>query len=102
MIFDDELYDEFARIEKSLEKEQEEFWNSLSKEDQLKAFCAVMRRLVQGELVDQRSYRGVLYDTFGFGLESYLQAQLAGYMAIHNSIVPKEKVGTSPTSLDSV
>lgn len=67
-----------------IEKEQEEFWNALSKEDQLKAFCAVVRRIYEGELVDGGTYRYVLYNTFGFGLESYAQAQHAGYLEIHN------------------
>jgi alanyl-tRNA synthetase len=69
-----------------LENEQEKFWNSLSKEDQLKAFCAVVRRIYEGEMVDQGSYRYVLYDTFGFGVESYVQAQDAGYLEIHNAL----------------
>lgn len=69
-----------------VEKESEEYWNSLSKEEQLKVFCAVIRRIYQGELVEKRSYRGVLYDLFNFGPEAYSAAQYAGYLAIHNSI----------------
>lgn len=67
-----------------IEKDQEEFWNSLSKEDQLKCFCAVVRRIYDGELKEQHSYRGMLYTKFGFGMESYVQAQVAGYLQIHN------------------
>jgi len=85
-----EALEEFSKIFKeameSLEAEQEEFWNSLSKEDQLKAFCAVVRRIHKAELVENRTYRGVLYDTFGFGPEAYAQAQCAGYLDLHNSI----------------
>lgn len=72
---------------KDIEKEQEKFWNSLSKEEQLKAFCAVVRRIYEGELVDEGSYRYVLYETFGFGPEAYAQAQCAGYLTIHNLLV---------------
>lgn len=74
----------FKEAMDSIEKEQEEFWNSLSKEDQLKCFCAVVRRIYDGELKDQCSYRGMLYSKFGFGMESYVQAQVAGYLEIHN------------------
>ncbi len=67
--------------------EQEAYWNSLSKDDQLKAFCAVSRRIHQAELIDKGSYRWALYDVFGFGPESYTQGMDCGYMAIHNAIV---------------
>lgn len=70
-----------------LEKEEEEFWNSLTKEQQLLVFCAVTRRLAKGELVDQRSYRGILYDTFDFDFDSYVRAQNAGFLELHNAIV---------------
>lgn len=68
----------------SLKEEQEIFWNSLSEEDKLKVFCAVVRRIHKGEILEKNSYRGVLYDVFGFGPESYIQAQEAGYLEIHN------------------
>lgn len=76
----------FEKIMKEIEDDQETYWNSLSKDDQLKCFCAVSRRILQGEIVDRGSYRWVLYDVFGFGPESYVQAQDAGYLTIHNSI----------------
>jgi hypothetical protein len=76
---------------KEIEKEQEAYWNSLSKDDQLKAFCAVVRRIVQGELRDKGSYRWVLYDVFGFGPESYTQGMDCGFMALHNAIIPDKE-----------
>jgi len=69
-----------------IEKDQEAYWESLSKENQLKAFCAVVRRIYQAELVDRGSYRYALYNVFGFGTESYMQAQMAGYLSLHNAI----------------
>ncbi len=83
-----ELQNEFNRVFKALELEQEQHWNSLSKEDQLKCFCAVARRIYQGEIEEHGTYRYVLYDVFGFGPEAYAQAQMAGYLSIHNSIMP--------------
>lgn len=76
----------FQEAMDSLKEEQEEFWNSLSKDDQLKAFCAVSRRIHEGEINDRRSYRGVLYDVFDFGMEAYAAAQCAGYLDIHNTL----------------
>jgi hypothetical protein len=71
----------------AIEHEQEAYWNSLSKEDQLKAFCAVVRRIHKGDIEDKGSYRYVLYQVFDFGPESYGQAQMAGYLDLHNSIM---------------
>jgi L-rhamnose mutarotase len=82
-----ELQDEFNRVFKKLEQEQEQYWNSLSKEDQLKCFCAVARRIFKGEIEKHGTYRYVLYDVFGFGPEAYAQAQMAGYLTIHNAIM---------------
>ena len=76
----------FNNAMNEIEQQHEEYWNSLTKEQQLAAFCAVSRRIHQGELVDQGSYRHVLYNVFGWGPEAYAPAQLAGYLAIHNAI----------------
>lgn len=76
----------FNQAMKELEDKSEEYWNSLTKEQQLDAFCAISRRIYRGEIAEQGSYRYVLYQVFGFGPESYAQAQDAGYLAIHNSI----------------
>lgn len=77
----------FTETMAEVEKESEDFWNSLSKEDQLKAFCAISRRIYKGEIEDKGTYRYVLYDVFGFGPEAYAPAQLARYLEIHNAIV---------------
>lgn len=68
------------------EQLSESFWQGLSSEEQLWAFCAIIRRLSQANLVDRKSFRGVLYDTFGWGPEAYGPAQLAGYLTLHNSL----------------
>ena len=77
----------FIAAMKEIEDEQEEFWNSLTPDQQIMCFCAVSRRIHKGEIEDRGSYRWVLYDVFGFGPEAYAQAQDAGYLAIHNSIM---------------
>jgi hypothetical protein len=79
-----ELSAVFNAAMKEIEVKQEAYWDSLTKEQQLMAFCAVVRRIHRGEIVEDRSFRGMMYDVFGFGLESYGQAQDAGYLDIHN------------------
>ena len=81
-----DLSEMFNQAMKETEQKQEEYWNSLTEEQRLMVFCAVVRRIHRAEIVEHRSYRGTLYDVFGFGMESYVQAQAAGYIDIHNAI----------------
>lgn len=80
------ISEEFQKFQEEREADEEEYWNSLSKEDQLKCFCAVARRIYKGEIEEKGTYRYVLYNVFGFGPESYVSAQLSGYLSIHNAI----------------
>ena len=92
-MFSEELHNSFQRWEVELEEDHDKFWNGLSKDDQLKAFCSVMRRLYKAEIEQNSSYRHTLYDVFGFGSESYVQAQVSGFLAIHNAIWDGERLG---------
>jgi hypothetical protein len=92
-MFSEELTNSFQRWEQELEEDHDKFWNDLSKDDQLKAFCSVMRRLFKAEIEQNSSYRHTLYDVFGFGSESYVQAQVSGFLAIHNAIWDGERLG---------
>lgn len=76
-------------FKKAIEENKQRYndkWNSLSKDDQLDYFCAVIERIHEGDVVQKRSYRGVLYDVFGWGPEAYMAAQCAGYLDVHNMI----------------
>ena len=77
---------DFDKLIEQLKDQEEGYWNSLTKEQQLLAFCAVIRRVYKGDVEDRGTYRYVLYDTFDFGPESYMRAQMAGYLTIHNLI----------------
>jgi len=91
-MFDEGLTNSFQLWEQELEQDHDKFWNGLSKDDQLKAFCSVMRRLFNAEIEQNSSYRHTLYDVFGFGPESYVQAQVSGFLAIHNAIWDGERL----------
>ena len=67
-------------------KDADEWWDSLSQEEQMKAFYSVVKRICKGELDDKGSYRYVLYDVFGFGPESYGMGMNCGYMELHNCL----------------
>ena len=100
-MFDEELHNTFQRWEVELEEDHDKFWNGLSKDDQLKAFCSVMRRLYKAEIEQRGSYRYTLYDVFGFGSESYAQAQVSGFLAIHNAIRDGERLGDLINKLEA-
>ena len=78
--------------EKEFEAVSEDYWNSLSYDEQLQAFCAVVRRIHKAELVDKGSYRHVLYNVFKFNFDAYSVALFAGYMDIHNALVNEDDV----------
>ena len=86
------FHEPFMQAMQTIEDQSESYWNSLSKEQQLDAFCAVVRRLYKGELELEGSYRYVLYDVFGFGPEAYVSAQMSGYLDLHNSIWSDEEL----------
>lgn len=76
---------------KLIEDNEEAVWAQMTSEQQLSAFNCVIRRLYQGEIVDNRTYRGVLYDVFGFGPKAYARSQMAGFLDIHNSIMNQDQ-----------
>jgi hypothetical protein len=78
--------DDIAIIEKDFEETSEAAWNNLSDQDKLNIFCAISRKIYQGEIVDSGTYRYVLYEIFKFGPEAYMPAQISGYLSIHNAI----------------
>jgi hypothetical protein len=83
--------DLFQKAMNDIKEDREAYWNSLTKDQQLKCFCAVVDRIVQGES-EGRSYRCILYSVFGFGPESYAQAQMSGFLELHNSIADIRKI----------
>lgn len=88
MFFDEQLAEFRVLTQKAAEENrlrEEELWFSLSPEQQLDVFCAVMRRVHQAEIVDKGSYRYALYTIFGFDLDAYGRAMDAGYLDIHNA-----------------
>ena len=80
------LGQEMEEIQEKYEADNDAWWNGLSEEERQDAFYAVVKRIHKGELVDNGSYRHVLYNVFGFGGEMYSQGMECGFMELHNSI----------------
>ena len=83
----DELRKIYNEALNEYDNDAEKYWEALSYEDKLKAFYIVTKRIHKGDIVDNGSYRHVLYDVFGFDMDSYIVGMDSGYMEIHNSIV---------------
>ena len=81
---------EKARLER--EAKNDAWWEGLTEEEREDAFYAVCKRIHKGDLVDNGSYRYVLYDTFGFDHGMYVDGMNCGYMAIHNAIFDGEEL----------
>lgn len=92
--FDSKEMKDFQRVYQEArdqyDKDAEAYWEALSYEDKLMAFYIVTKRIHKGDIVDNGSYRYVLYDVFGFDMDSYVVGMDSGYFDIHNSIVAGE------------
>ncbi len=82
----EEISEKFAKFEEEFAQERSAFFNCLTKEQQLLVFCEVVHKLVNSELVERQSYRGVLYEEFSFESDAYMLAQISGFLELHNSI----------------
>lgn len=80
---------------KIYDKDCDKFWDELPYEDQLKAFYSVVKRIYDGEIKQQGTYRYILYDVFGFGPEAYAMGMECGFMYLHNAIDAGEQCGTT-------
>ena len=85
-----EEYKEFIRIEEeALEQyslKAKEYFKSLDMDDQLLVFFHITNVIFKNYFNDNGSYRGLLYDKFGFGPEAYSLGCDSGMFTLHNSI----------------
>ena len=83
-------YKEFLRIEEeALEQyslKAKEYFKSLDMDDQLLVFFHITNVIFKNYFNDNGSYRGLLYDKFGFGPEAYSLGCDSGMFTLHNSI----------------
>lgn len=80
-----ELGETQEKSDDDLDLKMDEWWNSLSKEDQLNAFYSVIKRVTKAE-AEGATYRYVLYDVFGFPPSSYQIGMSCGFLSLHNMI----------------
>ena len=68
------------------EQKNDEWWNALSEQEREDAFYAVCKRIFEARVKDGRSYRGTLYDKFGFSPHMYRAGMECGFFALHNML----------------
>jgi uncharacterized protein YkuJ len=83
-------YKEFLEIqEEALEQYKQkakECFDSLEMDNKLLLFFHITNTIFENYFKDNSSYRGLLYDKFGFGPEAYTLGMDSGMFALHNSI----------------
>ena len=88
-------YKEFLEIEEKAlveyKQKAKEYFQSLEIQNQHLLFFHVTNTIFQNYFKDKGSYRGLLYDKFGFGPESYSLGLDSGMFSIHNSISTPEE-----------
>ena len=82
-----DIGEDYQKAAKEYETETDAWWEALSYDDKLRAFYSVVKRIYEGDVKQQGSYRYVLYDVFGFGPDAYGLGMECGYMSLHNSIM---------------
>lgn len=83
-----EFSEEQEQVDINYIHDAETFWKSLTVDQQMFCFYAVVRTITDSELKeDFDSYRKILYDKFEFPSESYIIGMLAGFMELHNHIL---------------
>jgi hypothetical protein len=83
-------YKEFLKIQEEAfeqyKQKAKEYFQSLEMNNQLLLFFHITNTIYANYFQDNSSYRGLLYDKFGFGPESYSIGMDSGMFAVHNAI----------------
>ena len=85
-----EEYREFLEIEEKAlveyKQKAKEYFQALDVDNQYLLFFHITNTIFENYFKDGGSYRGLLYDKFGFGPETYSLGLDSGMFALHNSI----------------
>jgi len=85
-----EEYKEFLKTEEEAQElytqKAKEYFHSLGNDNQLLLFFYITNIIFENYFKDNGSYRGLLYDKFGFGPEAYSLGCDSGMFTLHNAI----------------
>jgi hypothetical protein len=87
---------ELLKIEEEVQeqytKKAKEYYDSLGMDNQLLLFFYITNIIFENYFKDNGSYRGLLYDKFGFGPEAYSLGVDSGMFALHNAIFTPDEL----------
>ena len=97
----EEMFAALAEMDKAWREDLAEYeqdvkdwwWHELSQQQREDAFYYVMSKLHQAKIADYRSYRGMLYDVFGFQPHMYRMGMECGAFAISNALHDAKEYG---------
>lgn len=69
----------------------EQLWTALNEKEQQAMFYSVIKRVYKYRVLDELSYRGVLYDGFGFDGSSYRMGMACNFLDLHNMLYDAEQ-----------
>ena len=69
-------------VQEQYTKKAKEYYNSLGMDNQLLLFFYITNLIFENYFKDNGSYRGLLYDKFGFGPEAYSLGMDSGMFAV--------------------
>ena len=73
------------------EQKAKEYFDSLEIDNQLLLFFYITNVIFENYFKDNGSYRGLLYNKFGFGPEAYSLGMDSGMFALHNAITTPQE-----------
>ena len=89
-----EEYKEYLKAEEESQElyahKSQEYFESLETDNQLLLFFHITNVIFKNYFKDNSSYRGLLYDKFGFGPEAYSLGMDSGMFSLHNAISTPE------------
>jgi len=83
----DEIREAMQEAQNQYDSDADKFWDELPYDQRLMAFYSVCKRIWKGDVLDEGSYRYVLYHVFGFGMDSYGVGMSCHYLDLHNLII---------------
>lgn len=85
------LQDWLKEADRLWNEDCEQLWTALNEKEQQAMFYSVVKRVYKYRVLDELSYRGVLYEGFGFDESSYSMGMTCNYLDLHNMIYDAEQ-----------
>jgi hypothetical protein len=96
------LQDALKEAERLWDDDCEHLWTALNEKEQQAMFYSVIKRVYKYRVLDELSYRGVLYDGFGFDQSSYRMGMACNFLDLHNMLYDAEQFEAQKESLEKL